>query len=323
MHEFELIARYFAPLADDGCAFGLRDDAALMPRRPGHDVVVTVDAVVEGVHFLKDDPSDLVARKLLRVNLSDLAAKGAQAAHYLLVTAFSHHTDTEYVAAFASGLAEDQRCFGVSLLGGDTVATPGRSMYSLTAFGHVPAGEMVRRAGARPGDLLYVTGTIGDSLLGLKVLRQGIEMDDQRHREWVASRYRLPQPRCELGAAVRGLVSACLDVSDGLVADAGHMAAESGLACVIDADAVPLSPAAHAALSREMVSPADLLTGGDDYELLLAVPPQRAARFEDTAARAGTSVTQIGRTEEGSGVRVLDASGEIMALNRAGYQHFG
>lgn len=322
MHEFELIARYFAPLADDGFAFGLRDDAALLPQRPGHDVVATVDAVVAGVHFLQDDPPEVVARKLLRVNLSDLAAKGARPAHYLLVTAFSRETDTDYVEAFAAGLEQDQRIFGISLLGGDTVATPGPSVFSLTAFGHVPSGEMIRRAGGRPGDLLYVTGSIGDSVIGLKVLTGEFAIGDEQHRKWVTERYGLPQPRCELGAAVRGLVSACLDVSDGLVADAGHLAAESNLACVIEADAVPLSPAGYAALGQGLISPAGLLTGGDDYELLFAVPPERAARFEDAAARAATSVAQIGRMEEGRGVRVIDSAGEIMSLERSGYEHF-
>ncbi|MFP4002486.1 MAG: thiamine-phosphate kinase, partial [Alphaproteobacteria bacterium] len=184
MREFELISRYFAPLAEDQAhAFGLRDDAALLPHRPGHDTVVTVDAIVENVHFLTEDPPGLVARKLLRVNLSDLAAKGAEPAHYLLAAAFRKGMDTDYIAAFAGGLAEDQKIFGISLLGGDTVATPGPATFSLTAFGHVPRGAFLRRGGARSGDLLYVTGSIGDAVLGLRMLRGDGDVADAGHRE--------------------------------------------------------------------------------------------------------------------------------------------
>lgn len=323
MREFEIIARYFAPLASDtACAFGLRDDAALLPRRPDHDQVATVDAIVEGVHFLMDDPPGLVARKLLRVNLSDLAAKGAEPAHYLLVTAFRKGTDTDYISAFAEGLARDQETFGVSLLGGDTVATPGPATFSLTAFGHVPRGGIIRRAGARPGDILYVSGTIGDALLGLRVLRGGLTFTDEKQREYAVSRYRLPQPRCALGVALRELASACLDISDGLVADAGHMAEASGVACVIEAEAVPLSPAGYAALREGSVAPADLLTAGDDYELLCAVKPENAARLENAAALTGTDLTRIGRVEQGEGVSLLDEAGEAVPLAQSGYEHF-
>ncbi|MFW6027403.1 MAG: thiamine-phosphate kinase [bacterium] len=323
MHEFELIARFFAPLADDQAhAFGLRDDAALVPLRPGHEVVATVDAIVEGVHFLTDDPADLVARKLLRVNLSDLAAKGAEPANYLLAAAFRKEMNTEYVSAFARGLAHDQKSFGVSLLGGDTVATPGPATFSLTAFGHVPEGAMIRRAGARPGDALYVTGTIGDSFLGLGTLRGKVAFDDENQREWVISRYRLPQPRCTLGVAARGLASACLDVSDGLIADAGHLAEESGVACVIEAGAVPLSAPARAALERGSVTLTGLLSGGDDYELLFTVPPEMASHFEMIAGRTGTAATRIGRTEAGQGIRVLNDEGRTMNLEHSGYEHF-
>ncbi len=308
--EFDLIGRHFRPLAGPG-ALDLADDAAVLAPPPGRELVLTADAIVAGVHFLPDDPPDLVARKLLRVNLSDLAAMGAAPWGFLLTLAAPHGTTDGWFAAFARGLGEDARGFGIALLGGDTTATPGPLTLSLTALGLVRPGEALRRAGARAGDGLWVTGTIGDGALGLLALRGTVPDPDGA----LADRYHLPRPR--LGLALHGIASAAMDVSDGLVQDAGHLARAAGLGVELWAASVPASDAALAAGPEHL---ALRLTGGDDYELLLAVPPAREAAL---LAAAGTvPVTRIGRFGPGEGVRVLGADGTVMALAAGGWSHF-
>src|SRR6478736_5269291 len=252
--EDSLIARYFRPLATDPGAFGLDDDAAAL-KPDGNDVVVTVDAIVEGVHFLPDDPPDTVARKALRVNLSDLAAKGAVPAGFVLTLAL-RSPDEAWLKPFAAALGEDARRFGCPLLGGDTVSTPGPLMISITAFGRVPPGKMVHRNGARPGDRVMVTGTIGDAALGLAVLRGGkihAAMTDTAAREILVERYRVPQPRVALAEIVRRYASAAMDVSDGLAGDLTKLCGVSGVSAVIDLVSVPLSGAARDMVSRGIV----------------------------------------------------------------------
>jgi len=317
--EFALIARHFRPLAGPG-ALDLGDDAALLAPPPGRELVLTADAMVAGVHFLRDDPPDLVGRKLLRVNLSDLAAKGATPLGYLMTVSAPRDTPDTWFAGFATGLAADQAEFAVSLLGGDTTSTPGPISLSLTVIGHVAPGEMVRRTGARAGDGIWVTGTIGDGALGLAVA-QGKLADPTGH---LLDRYRLPKPR--LGLPIAGIASAGMDVSDGLVQDLGHLCraarsgAATGLAAEIDAARVPLSKAARAAGPDWL---ATCLTGGDDYELLLAVPPAHAAALRQAAHAAGMPVTRIGRFRSGApGVMVRDPAGQQIPLDRAGWSHF-
>src|SRR5467141_3640642 len=220
--EFGRIGRFFAPLAGPG-GLGLKDDAALVDCRPGHRLVVTVDAIVEGVHYLHEDPPDLVARKLLRVNLSDLAAMGARPLHYLLATALPASLGANWIANFARGLEEDQRRFGVDLLGGDSVATPGPASFSLTAIGEVAAGMEARRSGAQPGDLVWVSGTIGDSFLGLGALGGAYPELPAEHRAALIARFQVPDPRVELGQRLAGIAHAMIDVSDGLLADLSHI----------------------------------------------------------------------------------------------------
>lgn len=319
--EFERIARFFAPLAGPG-ALGLLDDAALIDPLPGRQLVVTADAIVAGVHFLPDDPPDLIARKLLRVNLSDLAAMAASPLYYLMTTALPPSYGEEWLAGFAAGLAADQTAFGVSLLGGDSVATPGPATLSLTAIGSVAAGQAVRRNGALPGDTIYVTGTIGDAALGLAVLTGGLDVRDPAERDFLAARYRLPQPRLATGAALAGLAHAMQDVSDGLVADLGHICAVSGVAGVIDAAALPLSPAARHALDRNPGLLPRILTGGDDYELLFTSSGDHAAAVAALAQPSGPPITPIGRIVAGSGVRVLDRAGKDIVLATQGFRHF-
>ncbi len=311
--EFARIGRHFRPLAGPA-ALELSDDAALLAPPRGRELVLTVDAMVAGVHFLPDDPPDLVARKLLRVNLSDLAAKGATPLGYLLTVSVPRATPDDWFAAFAAGLAEDQRQFDIALLGGDTTSTAGPVSLSLTAIGHVAPGAMVRRRGAQPGDGVWVTGTIGDGALGLAVA-QGRLADTSGH---LLGRYRLPEPR--LGWPLAGVASAGMDISDGLVQDLGHLCHAGGLTAEIGADLVPLSEAARAAGPGWL---ATCLTGGDDYELLLAVPPAREAALRHAAEPAGIPVTRIGRFREGPPrVFVQDASGAELTFPVGGWTHF-
>ena len=290
--EFELIRRFLAPLATAAGAGRLEDDAAFLDTPDDGWLVVTTDTMVEGVHFPGDGPPGLIARRLLRCNLSDLAAMGAQPEGYLLNLALPGRIDDPWLEAFAAGLAEDQQAFAISLLGGDTVATPGALTLTVTAFG--PASTPVRRSGARPGDRVFVTGPIGDGCFGLKAVRG--EIDAPR----LAERYWLPSPR--FGAAEGAAAAA--DISDGLVADLGHICRASGVAAVIDLEAVPLSPEV-AALGPE--ARLEALTGGDDYELVLA-------------ARESAAIP-VGRIVSGEGVTVIDSAGQPVPLARQGYRH--
>src|SRR6516225_2337424 len=242
--EFERIARFFAPLAGPG-GLGLLDDAALVECRAGRQLVVTVDAIVAGVHYLPDDPPELVARKLLRVNLSDLAAMGARPLHYVLTTALPPAIGAEWLGRFAEGLGEDQRQFGIDLLGGDSVGTTGPAVLSLMAIGEVATGKELRRSGAVIGDLVWVSGTIGDAYLGLNVLRGAYTEIVLQHREYLIERFRIPNPRTELGPLMSGVAHAMIDVSDGLVADLAHICETSRVAAVVELDRMPLSAAAR------------------------------------------------------------------------------
>ena len=312
--EFGLIARHFAPLAGRG-ALGLGDDAALLDPPPGRSLVLAADAMVAGVHFLADDPPETLGRKLLRVNLSDLAAMGAVPLAYLMTTAFPRGVTQDWIAAFAAGLALDQAEFSIELLGGDTVATEGPATFSLTILGHVAPGTALRRVGSRPGDDVWVSGSIGDGALGLLALTGRLPADAH-----LAERYRLPRPRLALGQALVGLAHAAMDVSDGLVQDLGHLAHAAGCAAVIEADLVPLSDPARLALAADAALLPRILTGGDDYELVFTADP--AARDAVLAAAGTTPATRIGRIEAGEGVRVQDAAGRALDLQATGWSHF-
>ncbi len=323
--EDSLIARYFRPLATDPGAFALGDDAAIL-KALGSDIVVTTDAIVEGVHFLPDDPPDSVARKALRVNLSDLAAKGATPAGFVLTLALQSAEDA-WLAPFARGLGEDAAHFGCPLLGGDTVSTPGPSMISVTAFGRAPVDKMVHRSGAKPGDRVMVTGTIGDAALGLDILRGGAVAAALKHdaaaKQMLIERYRVPQPRNTLALAVRDHAHAAMDVSDGLAGDLVKMCAASGVTAVIDGPAVPLSAAAATLVARGTVGIGAIVSGGDDYEILCAIPELGFEAFAQSARSAGIAVTSIGTVLAGSlPVKFLDAQGREIPLPRLSYSHF-
>jgi thiamine-monophosphate kinase len=319
--EFERIARFFAPLAGTG-ALGLVDDVALIDVPQGRQLVLTTDAIIAGIDYLPDDPPDLVARKLLRVNLSDLAAKGAAPLGYLLTTILPPECGEEWLAGFAAGLAQDQAEFAVALLGGDSSATPGPTTLSLAALGTVAAGQAILRRGAQPGDLIYVSGTIGDAALGLRALRGELAGLAAAERDFLADRYHLPRPRLALGQRLVGIAHAMLDVSDGLVGDLNHLAVVSGVAAVIEAALVPLSPAARAALARDETLLSLVLGGGDDYELVFAAPPDAAAAIAALASALALPITMIGRFATGSGVEVVDGTGRRIELGASGYRHF-
>jgi thiamine-monophosphate kinase len=322
--EDSLIARYFRPIATDPGAFNLDDDAAAL-KPSGDDIVVTTDAIVEGVHFLADDPPDTVARKALRVNLSDLAAKGAVPAGFVLTLAL-RNTDEAWLKPFAAALSEDATQYGCPLLGGDTVSTPGPLMISITAFGRVPAGKMVHRSGAKPGDRVLVTGTVGDAALGLAVLKGGkvhAALSDAGARELLIGRYRVPQPRTALAAIVRDHASAAMDVSDGLAGDLTKLCGVSGVSAVIDLESIPLSNPARDLLSRNIAGIETLIAGGDDYEILCTVAEDRADAFVQAAQRAGVAMSSIGMVVAGTlAPKFLDGQGGEIVLKRRSYNHF-
>jgi thiamine-monophosphate kinase len=326
--EDDLIATYFAPLAGPG-AFGLRDDAAALAPRPGQDIVLTKDLLVAGVHFFKNDPPDAIARKALRVNLSDLAAKAAEPIGYLLGLALPEDWTADWLAAFALGLQQDGAAYQCPLLGGDTVKTPGPLMLSVTALGAVPSQKMLPRGGVAAGDPLYVSGTIGDGALGLK-----LRLDAPEDRHWTAvmtpasaaylrERYLLPQPRLALREALRLHAHAAMDISDGLAGDLAKMLRLTGMTAEVMAAKVPLSAAAREALQLEPKLIETILTGGDDYEILCAVAPAKAAGFEAAAATAGVRVSAIGGAEAGASSPVFrNGEGRVLSFARPSFQHF-
>jgi thiamine-monophosphate kinase len=323
--EERLIARYFRPLATAPGAFGLTDDAAIVTPPPGCDLVLTTDGVIAGVHFFPNDPANLIGRKTLRMNLSDLAAKGARPLGFLLALALPATIDEPWVAAFVRGLSEDMRHYDCPLLGGDTDHTPGPLSISITAFGAVPHGAMVRRATAKIGDSVVVTGTIGDAALGVLLRRDATLGERWRlsdvHQARLAERYLLPEPRNALAGAVLHDASAAMDVSDGLAGDLAKLCRASGVGAEIDVARVPLSAAARAAVGAEPGLIETVLTGGDDYEILLTLSPGKLATFRAAATATGVEVAEIGRVTGGDGARFIDG-GKVLSFAQSSYTHF-
>jgi thiamine-monophosphate kinase len=324
--EDRLIARYFKPLARHPGALGLIDDAAVLSPSPGHELILTADAIVGGVHFFRDDPPDAIARKALRVNLSDLAAKGAKPAGFLLTLALPKELGDDWLKKFAQGLGADAKRYGCPLLGGDTVRTPGPVTISITALGTLPNGTMVRRAGARANDHVVVTGTIGDAALGLTLRTEKDAAKrwrlDAACRQHLISRFLVPEPRNAVAEALREHASAAMDVSDGLVGDLGKLLRASGVAADIEASQVPLSAAARSALAAEPAALETVLTGGDDFEVVATIPPRKLKAFVAAARRDGVPVTEIGRVTAGKGVRFRAAEGHELTFRRSSFSHF-
>lgn len=316
MDEFDLIRTYFAPLATASGADGLRDDVALVA--PG--LIVTQDAMVEGVHFLSSDPLSTVARKLVRVNVSDIIAKGGRPDAALLSLVWPAGRPVGEIAGFAQALGEDLTHWGAHLVGGDTTSTPGPFTLSLTLLGKTGVRGPVRRSGAAPGEDVWVSGTIGDGWLGLQAARGGLEHLSEADRASLIARYRVPEPPpLALAELVAAFATASIDVSDGLVADAGHIADASGVRVVIRADVVPLGKAGRNFLLGPGGDIRALLTGGDDYHTLFTAPPAH----REAIGASGLAVTVIGEVAEGAGVEVLGGSGESLALDSQGWRHFG
>jgi len=320
--EFETIRRLFAPLAHAEWGRGLADDVAVVPSRSGHDLVLTKDAIVEGVHFLPTDPLDTVAQKLMRVNLSDLAAKGAEPFGYLLACHWSPRCGWPERMAFCDGLRVDQKAFGIALLGGDTVNTPGPASFSMTLLGWTPKGRTVGRAGARAGDLVFVTGAIGDGWLGLEAMQGKLTLDTERLSA-LSDHYRTPTPRIDFALPIRDLASAAIDVSDGLIADLGHLAEAGRIGIEIDLETVPLSAAGQAWFDGrvdEQAALEKLVTGGDDYEIAFTASARDEAALRREAERRHLRLTRIGRVTAGRGVAAR-FGGQPVTFDQPGFTH--
>jgi thiamine-monophosphate kinase len=329
LSEDDLIATYFAPIAGPA-GLGLRDDAALLAPPGGHEIVVTTDAIVAGVHFFAEDAPGEIARKALRVNLSDLAAKGATPQGFVLALALPPETSADWLAGFAAGLHEDAAQFGLPLIGGDTVKTPGPLTIAVTALGTVPQGRMVRRDGVKPGDLLYVSGMIGDAALGLRLRlaetgdaawQNGLTAEETAH---LARRYLRPDPRVALAPCLLAEANGSMDVSDGFVGDLTKMLAVSGVGATVELDKVPLSPAVRHAVALVPAIFDTALTGGDDYEILCSVAPERTQAFEAAAMAAGVAVTRVGVADANTsrGPVFHEAGARARHFTHGSFSHF-
>jgi thiamine-monophosphate kinase len=322
--EFELIDTLFAPLADGFAgAFGLKDDVAALAAKPGHELVLKTDSLVESVHFSPDDPAETVGQKALRRALSDLAAKGAAPEVYLLAIALPDTIGRSWLEKFAAGLSLDQKQFGIALAGGETNRTPGALTVTVTAVGWVPQGRLIRRKGAVAGDEVWVTGTIGDAAGGLALLKNEGPSADNTAREYLLRRFRLPEPRLAFGKAFRDFAHAAVDVSDGLLADVGHIAEVSSVWIEIKSGAVPLSSELRALWGGGPESMLHAVAAGDDYEIAFTAPPSAAESVMRAAEMTATRVTRIGRVMDGpAGVALRDSLGGEIPVPRKGYTHF-
>jgi thiamine-monophosphate kinase len=329
--EFDLIRRYFRPLASHPGALGLADDAALIDPEPGTQIVVTSDTIVENIHFLQNDPPESVAHKLLGVNFSDIAAMGAEPLGYVLSLAlpqsWAESQREAWLSGFAVGLSDMQIEVSAGLLGGDTVSSPGGLVLTVTAFGRVPSGRALQRSGARPGDIVFLTGTLGDAALGLAALQDRLTGLPEAVRTELVRRYRHPSPRIGVGPRLVGLASAAIDVSDGLVADLGHLCRASNVTAAVDANALPLSAAAQTALTAQPDLLPLILTGGDDYELAFTAPAQAHTALAAVTSASGVAITAIGEIEaaleraDDPPVRVMRGRDPVI-LGAGGFQHF-
>lgn len=327
LDEFELIERYFAPLAKgEPGAFGLTDDAAELMIAPGKRAVVTTDAIISGIHFPVTEDARTIASRLVRVNLSDLAAKGAVPRAYTLVLALPDSTTPEWIAAFAQGLADEQHRFGITLIGGDTTRSDSALMLSLTMIGEVSENTMILRSGASVGDDIYVSGTIGDATLGRALMEENINTPDDAARAYLIGRFRTPNPRVEVGLRLVGLASAAADISDGLVADLNHICNASRVCADVELERVPLSVPAQRLVTDNQPLRITLLTGGDDYELVFTAPTSVSERLQQLAVQSGVELTRIGRVvdvdAQPNAVTVRDTKGRYVEVGDGGYRHF-
>ncbi len=325
--EFDIIARIFAPLANEAGALELKDDAAVLTVTEGHELVVTCDTLVEGVHFLKGDPPRTIGHKALVANISDLTGKGARGYVYTLSLAVPNDVGMDWLEEFAAGLEEVQDRTGISLIGGDTTSAPGPPVITITAMGLVSSEHAVTRLGAKPGDRLYVSGTIGDAYLGLKLLREpelaqgwGLSGDDVA---FLVDRYRSPALYSDLVLLVRNFAKAAIDVSDGLVGDIEKLCRVSHVGARIETSAVPFSAATKKVLASESGLLPELITAGDDYVVVAAVTEKSAQAFESEAEGHDGGFAALGVVVDADeGVRVMDEKGQTMILKHKGFSHF-
>ena len=320
--EFELIKKHLAPLAENSFSIGLTDDAAIFQPPPNRELVLTKDLLLAGVHFFPTDPPELIARKALRINLSDLAAMGSDPVGYLLGLGLPADWNEAWLEAFCEGLRVDQNHYGIELFGGDTIRSTNGLLVSITMIGSVPVGQGKRRSAAQPDDLIYVTGTLGDSALGL-ALRRGelpeLEGDD---KNFLQDRYLLPQPRVEAVELVRSFATASIDISDGLIADLGHMCASSGIGARLEASRIPISDAVRKVVELDATRFEDVMSGGDDYEVLLSVARRTVPELERAAAKIGVKIQEIGYFCEQEEIKIGNLDGTIRNVSRKGYAHF-
>lgn len=314
--EFDLIAKYFAPLSGEA-GLGLLDDAACYEAKQGYDLIISKDVLVSGTHFFEDaDPVEL-ATKAVAVNVSDLASKGAKPHSYFLGLSLTKDIDDSWLQSFAYGLKLAQKHYDIYLAGGDTTSTNHGLFISVTALGHTPKGTMITRSGAKVGDDIYVTGTLGDAAFGLKALQGEVP-----HSSYQLARYNRPQARCEIGKRLRGIASAAADVSDGLIADLGHICRASGVGASVKQDKLPLSPSTEVLL-KENSQFADLIwSGGDDYELVFTAAQDDRHSLELLSSELAIPITRIGIVQQEEGVRLVDKAGKLVQVEKSGYQHF-
>lgn len=315
--EFDLIARYFTRPAPSA-QLGVGDDCALVEAPPGETLAITTDMLIEGTHFLAHADPFLLGHKSLAVNLSDLAAMGAQPRWFTLSLALPG-VEEGWLAEFATGLFALADAQGIELIGGDT--TRGPLSISITAMGSLPPGQALRRDGAKAYDDVWLSGETGDAALGLAYLQGRVNLDEAAAVHCVR-RLHQPQPRVALGMKLRGIASAAADVSDGLLADLGHILSRSGMGAEIEFEALPRSAAMHSCPDR-MLAASSLAGGGDDYELVFTAPVTQREAILAAGKAVGVAVTHIGRIVPGTPVaQLLDAQGKPMALPRRGFDHF-
>lgn len=328
--EFDLIGKYFRPLASaESGAADLCNDAAVLAPKDGHHLVVTMDTLVSGVHFLEFTPPHFIAAKTLRVNLSDLAAMGAEPAWYTLSLSLPSGGENIYgddwLDSFTQALEVEQMLYAITLVGGDTVSTPGPLSLSVTAMGWVKTGQEMKRSGAKPGDIIYTSGTIGDATLGLAAVQGDFSELEPSSLEILTERYHRPQPRLDLGRELYGLASAAIDISDGLVQDMGHICTCSKVTATIRADDIPLSAVGQGIVENDPDMMNVIMSGGDDYELVFCVPPERQNAVTNLADKLNLSLTPIGVVEaDGAGnqVKIIDGDGVEIRMPTTGYRHF-
>ena len=322
LSEFEIIKEFFSPLAENEFSLNLADDVAKLPVDEGYELVFTKDVCIAGVHFFPEDPPELISRKALRVNLSDLVAKGSQPVGYLIGLGLPEDWDRKWLSQFCNGLRQDQKFFGISLLGGDTVRSPQSLFISITAIGKIQCGLFRKRSTARVGDHIYVTGTIGDSYLGLLAQKRQLTLADESDRSFLVSRYLLPEPRINVISLIQKFANASLDVSDGLIGDLNHMCLASNVGAEINIDSIPISSSALNVLTTDQYKQTEIFAGGDDYEILFTVPVSKVEKFESTKKNCGFQITNIGRITANKTIQVLDSDGTNVEFVNTGFKHF-